>query len=56
MISDETDMRKAGRKGWMMKAWESEWSGVEDDGMGGWESGWESQGVEDRECRLTEDY
>ncbi|KAG7504706.1 hypothetical protein JOB18_014683 [Solea senegalensis] len=51
MVTDEMEM-KAGRKGWMMKAWESEReTGIRDDGMGGWGSGWDSQGMEGRECR-----
>lgn len=58
MGTDEKEMRKAGRKGWMMKAWESEWSGVEGRmgrrGVGG--SSRESQGLEGRQRRLTEDY
>lgn len=52
MVADEKEMRKAGRKGWMMKAWESEWRGGLGGmtGWGGWGSGWESQGVEGREA------
>lgn len=53
MTNDEKEMRKAGTKGWMMKAWESEWS----DGW--WMMGWGDGEVvgtarewKARECRL----
>lgn len=48
MVTDEKEMRKAGRKGWMMKAWESEWrwedGGWRMMGWGGWGSGREKSG------------
>lgn len=56
-VADEKEMRKAGRRGWMMKAWESEWKGGWR--MMGWGDGEEvgkSRGVEGGECGLTEDY
>ncbi len=35
MVADDKEMRKAGRKGWMMRAWESAEGRMEDDRIGG---------------------